>query len=365
MDVDFANLANPGIADLEPYQIGIPISRLQRELGLTDVIKLASNENPLGPSPKAITTYNLFAKDLALYPDGSAYELKLALSRHLNVSMEQITVGNGSDNLLALIAQVFADPGSEIIISQTGFITFSIITKAHQAKSILTAESAWTTNVDAMLNAVTEKTRIIFIANPNNPTGTWIDNHDLIKLLDNLPSSIIVVIDEAYFEFIEDPNYPDTIQLQKRYLNLITTRTFSKVYGLAGLRIGYCIANTTITDLLNRVRLPFNVNIAGQAAATAALDDREHVIKTVTLNTEQRSWLMQALQNYGLNVIPSAANFILVDLQQPTAPIYQNLLSQGIIVRPLLPYQLPNHLRITIGLPEQNQRLVEALNQLL
>ncbi len=365
MDVNFSKLANTGIAELEPYQIGKPISSLQRETGHADIIKLASNENPLGPSPAALDVYHHLSTDLALYPDGAAFDLKQALAQHLQVPIDTITLGNGSDNVLALAVQVFAAPGSEVLLSETGFITFTLIAKAHQAKVTYATEQAWTADVKALLAAVNDNTSVIMIANPNNPTGTWIDNDALNQLLTKVPTNIIVVIDEAYYEYMDDPNYPNTIALQQQYPNLIITRTFSKAYGLAGLRIGYAIADPKITDLLNRVRLPFNVNSTGQAAALAAISDQQHVAASVVLNKRQRSILTESLEKLGLAVIPSATNFVMVDLKQAAQPIYESLLRHGIIVRPLGPYQLPNHLRITIGLAEHNQRLLQTLAELI
>lgn len=357
----FTEIANAGIRHLQPYQPGKPRDEVARELGLHQIDKLASNENMLGPSPKALAAIQSVLADCHYYPDAGAYELRKALANKYHIEPERIILGNGSDNILSLIVRCFAKPNDEILYSEYGFATYAIIAKAHHAIPRAIKSRDYCHDLRAMAKAVTDKTAVIFIANPNNPTGTFNTHHEVRELLDTVPTNVLVVLDEAYYEYMQESDYADSLSLQAEFPNLITTRTFSKAYGLAGLRVGYGICHPEICDLLNRVRLPFNVNSVAQAAAIAALEDATHLQNSLRMNQQGRQQLLAGLADLEINSIPSVANFITIDVGQAAQPIYQALLQAGIIVRPLLPYNMPNHLRITIGTAAQNQRLLQAL----
>lgn len=363
--VDFKAYANASIRQLQPYQPGKPIDELQRELGIEPVIKLASNENPLGASPEAIIAAQKAMQGIHLYPDGSGYQLKQALAQRFNILPSQITLGNGSDNVLSLIAQAFVQPQHDIVISQYAYSTFAIIASAVGANVITVPAKNWAHDLSHITQSLTANTQLIFLANPNNPTGTWFSASELVKLLEAVPAHVLVVSDEAYSEYIEDADYPDTIKLQQKYPNLIVTHTFSKIYALAGLRVGYAISHPDIADMLNRIRLPFNVSTPALAAAVAALHDHQHFQKSLELNRRGKAQLTAAFTRLNLDYIPSIGNFIAVDVGRDAKEVYQALLRQGVIVRPLDPYNMPNHLRITIGLSEQNEFFIRALTKVL
>lgn len=368
----FIDLAVDGVKDLAPYQAGKPVSELQRELGIADIIKLASNENPLGPSPKAMEVVRRQIDELALYPDGNGFDLKRRLADYHGVDMKQITLGSGSDHILELAARVFLGPGRSAVISRYAFSIYNIVAQAAGAELRIAdanppshATQPYGHDLDAMLAKITNTTRMVFIANPNNPTGTWLDRAAMERFLDAVPRDVIVLVDEAYVDYVSDPDYPDCSQWLAKYPNLIVTRTFSKAYGLAGLRVGYALANPEITDLLNRVRLAFNPNLLAQSAAAAALDDREHIRRTIEMNDEGMRQMRDAYAELGLPVIPSVCNFYTVDVGGPAKPVFDALLREGVIVRPVANYGMPDHLRISIGTREQNQRLVTALRKVL
>ena len=365
MTFEPATLVRSQITQLTPYQPGKPSSELQRELGLAQIVKLASNENPLGTSPKALQAAQQALADSRLYPDPEAHSLKLALAERLSINIDQLTLGNGSDNLLALIAQAYLNPDDKAIMSQYAFATFAIVTQAHGGQNHVIAAKAWQPDLNAMLEAIDAKTKLIFIANPNNPTGTWLTTTELTTFLAKVPAHVTVVLDEAYYEFMQEADYPDSIALLAHYPQLIITRTFSKIYGLAGLRIGYSIASARITDFLNRIRLPFNVSSPAQAAALAALDDTDFVEQTRAVNRAGLIQMTQGLQDLGLSVVPSVTNFVLVDLKQTALPIFKALLQAGVIVRPLVPYGLQQHLRISIGTASENTTALTALAKVL
>lgn len=359
------NVAVPDILGLAPYQPGKPVEELERELGIKNAIKLASNENPFGPCEEAKQAMLRSQIDVGLYPDANGYYLKGVLSQTLEVSENNITLGNGSNDVLDLIARVFLQPGDEAVFSQYAFLVYPLVTRAVAAKAIVTEAANWGHDLQAMSRAITPRTKIIFIANPNNPTGTYVDEQQLIELLAGVPERVIVVLDEAYFEYVQRADYPDGISLIDRYPNLVVTRTFSKIYGLAGLRIGYAVASKDITDLLNRVRQPFNVNALAQNAAIAALENIEHVEKCRKLNQQELARFAEFCQELGIAYIPSVANFLTVEFGDKTPEIYRGLLHQGLITRPIENYQMPEHLRITIGTPEDMDRLVGVLRELL
>ncbi len=361
MSCDLTALANKGVSSLHPYQPGKPISELERELGITDIVKLASNENPLGCSEKAIAAMQQEFSEISRYPDANGYYLKQAISQRLGVEMNQITLGNGSNDVLDLIARTFAGRGSEVIFSQHAFVVYPIAATAVEADSVAVPAKNYGHDLEAMADAITNKTRLIFIANPNNPTGTCENAADLRNFMQRVPENVIVVLDEAYYEYVDDPDYPQTINWLTEYPNLIITRTFSKAYGLAGARIGYSISHPEIAGLLNRVRQPFNVNSFAMSAAAAALSDVNFLTQAVNLNKQGMNFLTQQLDEMGYSYIPSMGNFLTMDMATDAAEIYQKLLHKGVIVRPVANYEMPQHLRISIGLMEENQRFVEAL----
>ena len=361
----FLDLCAPGIPGLNPYIPGKPISELERELGISQSIKLASNENPLGPCKQAKAVIHGQLDELALYPDGSAFALSRALAEKHDVDADAITLGNGSNDVLDMIARVFLSQGKEAIFSQYAFAVYPIVTQAVGAAAKIAPAVDYGHDLDAMLSLVSANTRVIFIANPNNPTGTWLPADDLLGFLRAVSKDIIVVIDEAYFEYVQHDDYPDSSTWLNEFDNLVVTRTFSKAYGLAALRIGYSLSHPDVADLLNRVRQPFNVNSLAQSAALAALNDQQHLVDSVEVNLKGMQQFERAFNEMGLKWIPSVGNFICVDLGQDAAPIDKLLLKQGVITRPVGNYGKPTHLRISIGLPEQNERCINALKQVL
>ncbi len=359
------NLAITGVQQLVPYVPGKPIEELERELGLTGIIKLASNENPLGPSPKALTAIQQTLPDLARYPDGGGYRLKQALSDKFKVKPEQITLGNGSNELLEIVARTFLTPEHEVIFSEHAFAVYPIVTQAVGAKSVEVAAIDYGHDLDAMLASVTAKTRMVFIANPNNPTGTLLAQDALEKFVKALPDHVICVLDEAYFEFVSAEGQSDSLAWLQDCPNLLITRTFSKAYGLAGLRVGYAFSSVAMADLLNRVRQPFNNNMLALAAAEAALGDLDYLNQTIALNQAGMRQLTTAFEHLELGWIHSAGNFVTVALNQPALPVYQALLRKGVIVRPIANYGMPKHLRISIGTADENAIFIKALTEVL
>jgi histidinol-phosphate aminotransferase len=371
MPKHFSDLATPGVRALKPYQPGKPIAELEREYGITDIVKLASNENPLGPSPRAVAAMRDALDDVALYPDANGFDLKARLARRHGVDPACITLGNGSNDVLVLLAEAFLEPGLSAVFSQYAFAVYPIATQAAGAESRMAparpADSAGGLghDLDAMAACIDASTRLVFVANPNNPTGTWIASAALEAFVGSVPDHALVVIDEAYAEYMDDPDYPDASAWLETYPNVVVTRTFSKAFGLAGLRVGYSVSHPEVADLLNRVRQPFNVGTLGQLAALAALEDGEHLARSVRMNAEQRERLAVACADRGLSVIPSAGNFLLVDLGRPAAPVFEALLRAGVIVRPVANYGLPNHLRMSVGTPPETGRLIAALERAL
>ncbi len=365
MNFNVMNLATPGVRELEPYRPGKPIEELEREYGVSNAIKLASNENPLGPSPRALEAARAVLTGIHRYPDGNGFALKNALARKLGVKPDSITLGNGSNDILELLARAFMQPDNEVVFSEHAFAVYPIVARAVGAKPVVTKTRDWGHDLAAMRAAVNSRTRLVFIANPNNPTGTWLKAKELESFLQAMPAHVLVAVDEAYFEYVKEPEYPNTIGWSAKFPHLVTTRTFSKAYGLAGLRVGYGVSSPAIADILNRVRQPFNVNSVALAAATAALEDEAHVARSVQLNQEGMNQLTEAFTRLGLKFIRSVGNFVCVDMGRPAAAIYERLLREGVIVRPLANYGMPNHLRITIGLPEENRRFIEALRKVL
>jgi len=363
----FESLAAPGVRRLAPYVPGKPPEQLERELGIKDSIKLASNENPLGPGPAAKAALAAAVVGVGLYPDGSGHVLRTRIAERHGLQLSQVTLGNGSNDILVLLAETFLTPELEAVYSQYAFAVYPIAVQAASAGARVAKanppDHAMPLGHDPseILAAIGPRTRVVFLANPNNPTGTWMSEQELDVLLRAIPPEVIVVLDEAYHEYSAGTGVPDGTRWLARHPNLVVARTFSKAYGLAGLRIGYALSDPDIGDLLNRVRQPFNVSVAGLAAATAALDDRAHLDATLALNREGLARLRAGLTALGLGVLPSAANFVLCDLRRPAGPVNEALLRQGVIVRPLANYGLPNHLRITTGTGAQNERLLTAM----
>lgn len=361
----FLNLATPGVQGLQPYAPGKPLSELERQYGITDAVKLASNENPLGPSPKAVVAAQAAVADMARYPDGNGFELKNAIAARHDVNTDTITLGNGSNDVLELIARAVLTPAHNAVYAEHAFAVYPIVTQAVGAQHRVAPAKDFGHDLDAMAALVDDSTRVVFIANPNNPTGTWLPAADLEAFLVALPAQVIAVVDEAYFEYVDEPDYPDTVPWIARFPNLLVTRTFSKAFGLAGLRVGYSVSRPELADLLNRVRQPFNVNLAAQAAAVAALQDRDYLAQSVALNRDGMAQLTLGLERLGLGYIPSVGNFVAVDMGRDAAPLYEALLHQGIIVRPVANYGMPTHLRITIGSANENRRCLAALEKVL
>lgn len=360
--IDFRHLANQYVRNLTPYQPGKPIEELERELGITSSIKLASNENPLGPSQKVLHAAQQALQKTHIYPDGGCYELKQVLSAFLSVQPEQITVGNGSENILELIVKAYLHKDDTAVISQYAFLTIPILIQSYGTHAKVVPARNWGHDIHGMINAIDKKTRVLFLVNPNNPTGTYTNEKDFISLMESVPAHVLVVVDEAYSEYISIPDYPDALKYVSQYPNLVVTRTFSKVYGLAALRLGYSVSSIEIADMLNRSRLPFNVNTIAAKAACAALNDQAHVQASVELNHRGMLQLQEGLQQLKLNYIPSIGNFITVDVNDALT-IYQKLLHEGVIVRPLNAYGMPKHIRVTIGTPEQNIRFLTAIQK--
>ncbi len=364
---NFSHLAVKSVLGLNPYLPGKPIEELEREYGVKDIIKLASNENPLGPSPKALEAISNSKKDIWLYPDGNGFELKAKLAAKHGVDSSRITLGNGSSEPLEYIIRAFVNQGDEVLFSEHSFAIYPILTKAVGGIGVAAKAKNWGYDLNALYDAITPKTKVIFIANPNNPTGTWLNKDELYRFIQSVSDQIIIVVDEAYFEYASAPEtgadgqFPNAMEWIDEFPNLMVTRTFSKAYGLAGLRIGYSVSHPEVADLMNRIRPPFNVNSLALVAAIAALDDTEHLNNTVKTNAAGLIQLGTAFESMGLETIPSVANFISVDLKKPAAPVYDALLHHGVIVRPVANYGMPNHLRITIGTKEQNQKFINGL----
>ncbi|HVN99410.1 MAG TPA: histidinol-phosphate transaminase [Steroidobacteraceae bacterium] len=364
-------LATAAVRALSPYVPGKPISELQREYGISDVIKLASNENPYGPSPLAIAAIRAAIADAWLYPDGSAHELKRALGAHLAVPVECLTLGNGSNELLLMLAETFLDAQHSAVCSQYGFAIYPLVIRATGATCLEAPAHAPGTPMpyghdpEAMLRAIRADTRLVFIANPNNPTGTWVGHEALEAFIEAVPAHALVVLDEAYLEFAELSGVPSGLPWLADHPNLVVLRTFSKGYGLAGLRIGYAVSHPEVADAMNRYRPAFNVGNLAQAAAIAALQDPGHVQDAARRIVAERARVATALRGLGLACVPSAGNFLMVDCGAEAAPVYEQLLRGGVIVRPIGGYGLPRHLRISIGLPEHNDRLLKLLAKLV
>lgn len=358
-------LARPSILEIKPYVPGKPIDEIVRELGLKkDIFKIASNENPLGPSPLAMAALKKGIKSLNLYPDDSCYYLTRALAQKLNLNEEYLILGNGSVEILDLIAKAFINPNDEVIISNYSFVMFQIVTLIAGGKIIIIPLKDFRHNLEAMTKAITERTKIIFIANPNNPTGTINTAEEMAQFMEHIPENVLVVWDEAYYEYVLRKDYPDSLKYVKAGRNIIVLRTFSKIYGLAGLRLGYGIAPPELIALLRKVKMPFNVNSAAQLAGLAALEDHEHVKRSIEINAEGKSFLYKMFDNMELRYIPTEANFILIQPPMDGNSFANKLLKRGIIVR-YMPSQDYSGVRITIGTKRHNMRLIKVIKEVL
>ena len=372
MKTSFNDIATKGVQGLTPYQPGKPVEELERELGISGSIKLASNENPLGPSARVQQELTQHLNSLHLYPDGGGFKLRDKLAQFHGVSSSAITLGNGSNDVLELIARAFLTDKDSAVYSEYAFAVYPLVVQAIGAKAnIAKAYSAdhdsmpFGHDLEAIFNAIDETTKVVFIANPNNPTGTWLDVNQLHQFLTKVDEKIIVVLDEAYFEYMPDDLKPSSINWLVDFPNLIITRTFSKIHALAGLRVGYAVSNDSVADLLNRVRQPFNVNTLAQEAACIALDDEEHIKQSIELNNAGLAQLKHAFDEMSLESMPTIGNFITVDVKHEGLTIYNVLLKQGVIVRPVGNYGLPHHLRITVGSQQENERVIAALKKVL
>ncbi len=349
------------IRGISPYVPGKPIEELERELGISGSIKLASNENPLGPSPKAIAAAKKAVEGLNRYPDGSGFYLSQALAKKYEVDISQIVLGNGSNELIELAVRTFMQPGDEVVSADPSFVVYKMITRAAGGTNVVVPCRDNRHDLDAMAGRITAKTKIVFIANPNNPTGTMNTKAEMDRFMDRVPGHVIVAVDEAYYEYVTRADYPDSLDYLKEGRNVLALRTFSKVYGLAGLRIGYGITTGAIAELINKVRQPFNTNSLGQVAALAALADRKHVEKSIAVNNEGKQFLYQSFQRLEVSYIPTETNFILFETRLDGRELYGALLKTGVIIRPMG----GNKVRVTIGLPEENKRFVDELEKII
>jgi histidinol-phosphate aminotransferase len=349
------------IRTIAPYSPGKPLEELERELGISGSIKLASNENPLGPSPKAMVAVKKALAGLHRYPDGSGYHLTRALAKKYGVEASQIILGNGSNELIELAVRTFVQPGDEVISAEPSFVVYTMISQAAGGVNVVVPCKDNRHDLDAMAERITAKTKVVFIANPNNPTGTMNTGAEMDRFLGRIPEQVLVAVDEAYCEYVTRPDYPDSLDYLKAGKNVLALRTFSKIYGLAGLRIGYGITVSGIAELMNKVRQPFNTNALAQTGALAALSDYKHVEKSIALNNEGKKFLYQSFDRLGVSYIPTEANFILFETQHDGRELYDRLLKTGVIVRPMGGRKL----RVTIGLPEENQRFVSELEKIL
>jgi len=362
MKYKMKQLFKKNIFKISPYQPGKPIDEVKRELGLRDVIKLASNENPLGPAPAAVNAINKAIKDINRYPDGSCFYLKKTLARKFRLKPSNFIVGNGSDEILDIIVKTFLNEDEEAITSKTTFLEYEIVSQANGRRIRTVPLVDFKYNLQAIKKAISPKTKLVFIANPNNPTGTYVNKKEVAKFLEGLPKNLIIVFDEAYLEFVDKKDFPKTIELINNK-NIIVLRTFSKIYGLAGLRVGFGVARESFIAAMERVRQPFNVNSLAQSAALGAFNDPGFVKKTRNLVLREKRFLYWALDKMGIDYIPSVANFILINLKKDALTIFKKMLKQGVIVRDMLPYGLKNYIRVTIGTHKENTRFINVLKE--
>jgi histidinol-phosphate aminotransferase len=360
--VSLDDLIKPHIRDLQPYQPGKPLEELERELGLASSIKLASNECPLGPSPRAVAAVERALVDVHRYPDGASFALRRKLAERLAVAEDQLVFGAGADEVLELLAKVLLGPGDECVFAWPSFAMYPIVVRGMGATPVqVPLNDELVHDLPALAAAVGERTKLLFVCNPNNPTGTSVGAEAFDRFMEGLPEDLVVAVDEAYVDFARRPDVPDSLAWTRRRPGTIVLRTFSKIFGLAGLRIGYGVADARLADYLQRARHPFNVNRLAEVAATAALDDHEYFERVTRLNASGAEYLTRELRALGMEVTPTDANFVLV---RAGAEVYEQLLPEGVIVRPMAGFGLPDHIRISVGLPEENERLVKTLKKL-
>lgn len=362
--LDPCEFSNQQLRDLVPYEPGKPIEDVARELGINpdDIIKLASNENPLGPSPKAMEVMKSIVNQVNIYPDGGGWKLRNAIAEKFSFSMDNVILGNGSNEIIEFIGHAFLSPGDQIIVAEHAFVVYKLMATLFGAETIEIPDPGLVHDLDSMADAVTEQTKEIFIANPNNPTGTLVTQEQIDRFMDRVPDRVIVVFDEAYYEFLDTP--PDTLKYVREGRNVVVMRTFSKIQGLAGLRIGYGLAPSGLASVLQKTRQPFNANHLAQEAALAALADEEHQFETKRITDNGRQFLQQSFDKMGLEYIPSYANFVLVKVGDGDA-VFDALLRKGVIVRAMRGYKLPEWVRISVGTKEENQRCVELLKEVV
>jgi histidinol-phosphate aminotransferase len=365
MTTQWESLANEHILGIAPYEPGKPIEELERELGIVDAIKLASNENPLTPSDRVQGAIRAALTTLNRYPDGSAFYLRQALAKKHGVSAEQVILGNGSNELIELLTRTFLKPGDEAVVPHPSFVVYPMIVQAAGGIRVMVMLKDYRLDLEAMARAMTPLTKLVFIANPNNPTATIVTADEVEQFMARVPERTIVVFDEAYLEFAQGPDFPDTLNYVKQGRKVLVLRTFSKANSLAGLRVGYGVADADAVSLMNRIRQPFNVNSLAQVAALAALDDDAHVLECVRMIEAGRHFLYDEFKALGLKYVPSRANFILVDVGRSATDIYQKLLHEGVIVRPMTAFGMETTLRITVGTPAENRRLAKGLRSAL
>jgi histidinol-phosphate aminotransferase len=360
-------LVPPHVASLTPYVPGKPIEEVEREYGVSNVAKLASNENALGPSPLALAAAREAAAKVHLYPDGAAYLLRNAIAAKLGVPAEEVMVGNGSNELIELLVRTFVLDDEEVLTSGQSFVAYKLAAQEHGRKLVEAPMKArFHYDLEALRKLLSRRTKIVFLANPDNPTGTWFTEQELTPFLDAVPKDTLVVLDEAYVEFVDAPGFQDALALRRKYPNVVVLRTFSKVYGLAGLRLGYGLARPEVVEYIDRVRPPFNTSLVAQAAGAAALNDDAHVAKSRALVLEERPFLAQGLKALGATVVPSQGNFVLADFNgRAGKDLFEALLREGVVVRPMAGYGFPSALRVTVGLRRENERLLAALGRIL
>ena len=349
------------VLSLTPYQPGKPIEEVEREYGISNSVKIASNENPLGPSPKAVEAIRAALPQLNLYPDGDAFYLKQRLAEKFGLDRARIIIGNGSNELIEMIVRAFLRVGESIVAAEHAFAIYHLCVHAAGGRTITVSHTGFAFDLDAMARAIADDTRIVFLDNPNNPTGTIYTKTDWEAFLEKVPPSVVIVVDEAYFEFVEDADYPNSLDYHSDERVLITLRTFSKICGLAGVRVGYGLSSPEVIDALNRIRQPFNVNTLAQVGALAALDDTEHIRKTQDNNRRGLAYLRRELDRLGVEYAPTWGNFLLVKVGPG---VTQQLLPQGIIIRPMEGYGYPGYARVSVGLPEENERFIAALEKM-
>lgn len=365
MSTPWESLANEHILGIDPYEPGKPIEELERELGIPNAIKLASNENPLAPSDKVQRAVTAALASLNRYPDGSGFYLRQALAKRHGLTPEHVVLGNGSNELIEMIVRAFLRPGEEAVVPHPSFVVYPMIVQAAGGIRVVVTLKDHRLDLPSMARAITPLTKLVFIANPNNPTGTIVTAAEVEEFLARIPEDTLVIFDEAYVEFAQGPDFPDSLSYVRQGRKIFVLRTFSKASSLAGLRVGYSVADPDANALMHRIRQPFNVNSLAQVAALAALEDEAHILECLRMNEAGRHYLYDEFTSLGLKYVPSRANFIFVDVGRNANEVYQRLLREGVIVRPMTSFGLETAFRITVGTPEENRRLVKALRKCL